>query len=300
MQTRTLIGIGLAALSGIGFGAGGIAAQYLFTYCRFTPLDLVSVRLFGAGLILLLAYGIATRRNFFRDIFRNLRNIGAILVFGVGLLLLQLTFFVSIDKSNAGTASLMVGFVPLMILFWLAVREKRPVTGTEYVCLALAVTGVVLLVTRGDFTSLNFTVAGVVWGLISAGFQAFCTLQPKKVTGRIGVVPVLGCGLLVGGLLGFIVQPPFHMDVDWTPAAFANYLFIVLVASVLAYYSLLKSMEYVSASVTGLLSSFEPLTAVVLTVIVFHVPFNAWEITGAACVILNMVLLALQDRKKEK
>ena len=70
-------------------------------------------------------------------------------------------------------------------------------------------------------------------------------------------------------------------------------------ASVLAYYSLLKSMEYVSASVTGLLSSFEPLTAVVLTVIVFHVPFNAWEITGAACVILNMVLLALQDRKKE-
>ena len=26
----------------------------------------------------------------------------------------------------------------------------------------------------------------------------------------------------------------------------------------------------------------------------------AWEITGAACVILNMVLLALQDRKKEK
>ena len=249
MQTRTLIGIGLAALSGIGFGAGGIAAQYLFTYCRFTPLDLVSIRLFGAGLILLLAYGIATRRNFFRDIFRNLRNIGAILVFGIGLLLLQLTFFVSIDKSNAGTASLMVGFVPLMILFWLAVREKRPVTGTEYVCLALAVTGVVLL---------------------------------------------------VGGLLGFIVQPPFHMDVDWTPAAFANYLFIVLVASVLAYYSLLKSMEYVSASVTGLLSSFEPLTAVVLTVIVFHVPFNAWEITGAACVILNMVLLALQDRKKEK
>ena len=57
MQTRTLIGIGLAALSGIGFGAGGIAAQYLFTYCRFTPLDLVSIRLFGAGLILLLAYG---------------------------------------------------------------------------------------------------------------------------------------------------------------------------------------------------------------------------------------------------
>lgn len=193
----------------------------------------------------------------------------------------------------------MVGFVPLMILFWLAVREKRPVTGTEYVCLALAVTGVVLLVTRGDFTSLNFTVAGVVWGLISAGFQAFCTLQPKKVTGRIGVVPVLGCGLLLGGLLGFIVHPPFHMDVDWTPAAIGNYVFIVLVASVLAYYSLLKSMEYVSASVTGLLSSFEPLTAVVLTVIVFHVPFNAWEITGAACVILNMVLLALQDRKKE-
>ena len=55
-----------------------------------------------------------------------------------------------------------------------------------------------------------------------------------------------------------------------------------------------------SSSVTGLLSSFEPLTAVVLTVIVFHVPFNAWGITGAACVILNMVLLALQDRKKEK
>ena len=116
MQTRTLIGIGLAALSGIGFGAGGIAAQYLFTYCRFTPLDLVSIRLFGAGLILLLAYGIATRRNFFRDVFRNLRNIGAILVFGLGLLLLQLTFFVSIEKSNAGTASTQVAKKPSTLL----------------------------------------------------------------------------------------------------------------------------------------------------------------------------------------
>ncbi|MCI6530489.1 MAG: EamA family transporter, partial [Mesosutterella sp.] len=110
---RTLEGVFLAAFSGICFGSMGVAAQVLFTRFGFRPQDLVSIRLIGAGALMLALEALFSRRGLLRPLFSDLRNLRDIAVLGAGFVLIQLTFFLSIDAANAGTASLMVGFVPL-------------------------------------------------------------------------------------------------------------------------------------------------------------------------------------------
>lgn len=63
-------GIGLAIAAAVFWGSMGVCAQYLFQQCSFTPLDLVSMRLVLAGLILL----IMERVVFGRNIISPLRN----------------------------------------------------------------------------------------------------------------------------------------------------------------------------------------------------------------------------------
>lgn len=54
MQNRHWTGILLASAAGVFWGAMGIAAQYLMQHCGFDVYDLVSLRLAGAGVMLLL------------------------------------------------------------------------------------------------------------------------------------------------------------------------------------------------------------------------------------------------------
>ena len=53
MKKGYLIGVVLAATAGVFWGSMGIAAEYLMRAFNFAALDLVSLRLLGAGVLLL-------------------------------------------------------------------------------------------------------------------------------------------------------------------------------------------------------------------------------------------------------
>ena len=93
MKKTHLIGVGLAASAGVFWGSMGIAAEYLMRDFNFATLDLVSLRLLGAGLLLLVVEalrGKSVLREFIRD--RHWRDIA---LYGVIMLGVQATFFLS-------------------------------------------------------------------------------------------------------------------------------------------------------------------------------------------------------------
>ena len=155
-------GIGLAIAASVFWGSMGVCAQYLLQQCSFTPLDLVSMRLVLAGLILL----IMERLVFGRNIISPLKDIRTL------ILVSQLTFMLAVAASNAGTAAIVLTLVPLICAFWLSITEKRPLTMREGICFVLAASGVFLIVTKGNFSTLDLSFAGVLWGFVSAIFSA--------------------------------------------------------------------------------------------------------------------------------
>ena len=237
---KILKGVFLAAFAGCCWGSMAVAAQYLFTDCGFQARHLTTLRLIGAG-VLLLAFQAAF--GGFQSIlkpFKEKRNIQDILIYGVGVLLIQYTFFLAIEQSNAGTAAIMVGVGPLFIIGYLAVCKHRKPVPKEFFCLFLAISGVALVVTKGNFEFLDFVSTGAFWGLLSSAFGAFCTVQPKNVISRVGVSNVVGWGMVVGGAIACLFTNPFAMDVHWTIPAILCYLQIIAFGTVAAFWCYLK------------------------------------------------------------
>lgn len=149
-------GIGLAIAASVFWGSMGVCAQYLLQQCSFTPLDLVSMRLVLAGLILLIMERLVFGRNIISPL-KDIRTTVGILVAGLLILVSQLTFMLAVAASNAGTAAIVLTLVPLICAFWLSITEKRPLTMREGICFVLAASGVFLIVTKGNFSTLDLS-----------------------------------------------------------------------------------------------------------------------------------------------
>ena len=271
-------GIGLAIAASVFWGSMGVCAQYLLQQCSFTPLDLVSMRLVLAGLILL----IMERLVFGRNIISPLKDIRT-----------------AVAASNAGTAAIVLTLVPLICAFWLSITEKRPLTMREGICFVLAASGVFLIVTKGNFSTLDLSFAGVLWGFVSAIFSAAYSIQPRKLIMKVGVGPVVGFGMLFGGLVASVMNPPWTMNVQWTAMSVSAFTYVVLVGTVAAFWCYLSSLKYVSAVIVGLMVCFEPLSAYLLSVFAFDLRIGMWEGAGICLVLLNVLVLSLPKKSSE-
>ena len=288
-------GIGLAIAAAVFWGSMGVCAQYLFQQCSFTPLDLVSMRLVLAGLILLIMERVVFGRNIISPL-RNAKTTVGILVAGLLILVSQLTFMLSVAASNAATAAILLTLVPLICACWLSLTEKRPLTIREGICFVLAASGVFLIVTKGNFTSLDFSFEGVLWGLASAVFSAAYSIQPRKLIIKVGEGPVVGFGMLFGGLVASVMNPPWTMNVQWTALSISAFTYVVLIGTVVAFWCYLSSLKYVSAVIVGLMVCFGPLSAYLLSVFAFDLRIGLWEAAGICLVLLNVLVLSLPKK----
>lgn len=291
-------GILLAAAAGCFWGTMAVSGQYMIQKCGFGPEELTTLRLGGAGVFMLFL-------GFLSDpkIFRSLKDLSIckdVFIYGICLFLIQYTFFLSINASNAGTAAIMVGFGPIVLILWNFFYHRQKVLTKELIALFFAVFGVILLVTKGDFSGLTFSVGGVFWGLASATFGAIATVQPRKAIEKIGVTKVVTFGMCVGGVLMCLISPPWKISGSWTVISAIAAFFMVVFGTVAAFWCYLRSTEFIPAALTSILASFEPLSAVLLCVVFLGTSFNEFESLGAALIISNLFLLSIPEERIKK
>lgn len=148
MVSRTLKGVGLASLAGVCWGSMGVAAQYLMAECQFSVIDLTSIRLLGAGILLVLLdlifHGTQNAKRVCETV-----NLKDIVIYGLIVLGSQSTFFLSIFHANAALATILVLTSPLFVIAYMAVAKHRSVKFVEILCLFLAMVGVFFVNHKG-------------------------------------------------------------------------------------------------------------------------------------------------------
>lgn len=285
-----LTGFLLAIAAGFGWGSMGVAAQVMMTDGGFTAQDLVALRVFGAGVLLTLMT-LLTERGRVSKLFSDMVLLRDVVIYGLGVLATQFTFFLAIRDAGAATAAIMVITGPLFVIGWIAATTRKPVSILELAAFCLAATGVVLIITKGDLSVVNFSYSGVLWGLASAACGAFCTLQPGNAVKKLGVNAVVGFGMLFAGIGALFVYPPTEIDAVWTWETLAGYLYIIVVGTALAFVCYLKSLDYVPPAVTTILGASEPLTAVILSVVLLGTSFTPVESLGAVLIFATVFIL---------
>ena len=70
------------------------------------------------------------------------------------------------------------------------------------------------------------------------------------------------------------------------------FFYVILFGSVLAFWFYLGSTKYIQPGEAGVLASVEPLTAIVLSVLLLGSSFGWLDFLGSACILLTVFILA--------
>lgn len=295
--SNRLKGIILAVGGSIFWGGSGVAAQFLLQYRGMTADYLTAIRTIIAGLILLLidrfVYG-----NNITNIWRDKVSRYRLLFFGIfGMMAVQYTYFAAIAYSNAPTGTIIQYLMPVVILLWVALRERKLPQPGQVVCAILAILGTALLVTHGSLTTLSISEKALFWGILSALAAACYTVSPRWLLMRWPSAQVVGWAMLIGGAAISLIYPPLSypgiLDID----AILSLAYICILGTAIAFWAYVSSTKYILPQEASILNAMEPLASIVFSVLLLDVLFQLPEIAGTILIILPVLYITTRKDK---
>lgn len=294
-MTSNFKGTMFIVLAGFFWGTMGVGAKYLMGNYGFVPEDLCTVRLLCAGFLTLLI-SLVTGNGIGLNFFKDKKNVFGFLLVGIFILSSQFTFMKSVMLSTAGTATILLTTVPLWAAAWGAITEHKPVKRIEIFCFFLATIGVIFIVTKGNFGSLDMPILGVLWALFSAMLSAGYTIESRGVIMRTSVFSVIGWGMLFGGLISSFFSPPWSLHGVFTWESSLTFAYVVFFGTVVAFNCYMAGLKYISAVVAGLLVCTEPLFAYIFQAILLGETVGLVEFFGILLILCNVLLLGIPEK----
>jgi drug/metabolite transporter (DMT)-like permease len=280
------------------WGISGTVAQYLFQKKGFSPEWLVVVRLLASGIILLLYVFIKSEKSIW-EVWRTKHDVLNLIFFSIiGMLGVQYTYFAAIKYGNAATATILQYSSPIIITCYLALRTKKLPNLQEIIAIGLAMLGTFFIITKGNIHSLSISKLALFWGITSAFAAAFYTLQPRSLLRKWGSILVVGWGMLIGGIAFSFLYQPWNCTGIWSINSIFAIAFVVLFGTLIAFTCFLESLKYIKPTESSILSSAEPLSAAILSVLWLHEELGAAQWIGTACIIITIIILSFVKNKK--
>ena len=191
IKNKVLMGSIACIIAACLWGISGATGQYLFKFTGVTPEWVVSTRTLFVGIIML-TYLQLTHGGIF-EIWMNKEDRKDIIIFSlVGMLFTQYGYFAAKKYCNAATATVLQYTAPILIVIYLAVKNRKLPTLVETAAVIGCLAGTVLLATHGDLKNLSLSPQALFWGLISAVALAFYTIYPARLLTKYDTKMLIG------------------------------------------------------------------------------------------------------------
>lgn len=287
----TLLGAGL-------WGLNAVVSKYLMAR-GIDTMWMVNFRMITSGFALLIFAFVKNRRGLF-DIWKDRASVIRLLIialFAFGLC--QPTYYLSIDYSNAGIASAIQQTAPVFVLVYVIIKEHRRPTKAELGALVLVIAGSFLISTHGDISALAVHPVALISGLISALCCALYITLPSDLIKRYGTLETVGWGLFVGGIFIAPVCRLWNFPAQWDATLIAGMIFIILPGAACAFALFLYGTSIVGPVRGGVYNLFEPVTALVASVLLLNQSFHPTEIGGTIAILAGIAILTVVKEKTD-
>ena len=290
----------LVICGGLFWALSGVCGQFLFTHKYWEATWLVPMRLLCAGSILTAVSCAVQKRDALR-IFKKKRDVGALLIFGLlGIGVCQLTYFTTIQHSNAATATVLCYAGPVIVIIFVALKNRRLPSAAEGLSVAMVVFGTFLLATHGNPSTLVISRTALISGLLSSSAAALYSIQPRRIIKEFGTIAVTGWGMLIAGVCMSLLLRPWHVVGVYDAQAFGAFAVIVLFGTVVSFSCFLEGVRRIGPVKGNILGASEPLGSTVMSVTLLGVVFAPIDFAGFACILSTVFILAWNDSLKAR
>ena len=292
METKIkLRGMTLASLASSLWAISGISGEILFKKFNFSSDWLVSTRTLISGILLFLIVIFIEKKSVLRPL-KNKRDCAGIILFGTaGMYLVQYTYFKTIELSNVSFATILQFTAPFFIFIYESIKNKKVPAVSTVILLFMTILGVVFIATKGNFSNLSVSLEALLLGIISAIMIAFYSTYPKKLLKKYGSITVVGWGMIVGSIISNVIHPIWKIEGDVNTQSIIQVMIVVILGTSIAYLIYIASLNYISSSLAGILTAFEPVLAAILSVAIFGLKFSFIELIGFLLVFVSIFIL---------
>ncbi len=199
----------------------------------------------------------------------------------------MMAYFVSILNASVSVAVLLLYTAPVYVTLFSPRLLKESSTKKGIIALVLSFAGVVLIVNPGKLEFSMYSI-GILAGIISGIAYAFQIMTSKYLSLRYSGYTQAFWGFVIAML---ILLPVGMMPLD---VVFRNMNYLVLLAifptilAVSLYFNGLKKVRAQSASILGLI---EPVSAVILAVLILGEQISTHELIGGALILVGAALV---------
>ena len=292
MQTkRKLRGMVLASLAASLWSVSGISGEILFKKFNFSSDWLVSIRTLISGILLFTIVIFIEKKSVLKPL-KNKRDCVGIILFGsAGMYLVQYTYFKTIELSNVSIATILQFTAPFFIFIYESVKNKKIPSVSTVLLLFMTILGVIFIATKGNFSNLSVSLEALLLGLVSAIMIAFYSIFPKRLLKKYGSITVVGWGMIVGSIISNVVHPIWKVEGEVNTNSIIQVIIVVILGTSIAYLIYIASLNYISSSLAGILTAFEPVLAAILSIVIFGLKFSFVEIIGFVLVFVSIFIL---------
>ena len=294
------LGYCLAISGGVLWAVAGACGQALFRNNTVTAGWVVPIRLMLAGALFLLIARL-THGPVLLAVWKDPRSIARLLICAVfGVAASQYTFYRAIELANVAFSTVMCYICPIFILLYTILRERRRPRLYETAGVILVVVGVFACATHFDLTRLSVSPVALVMGVLCALSAAMNTLMPLPLNEKYGIFPTMGWGMLLGGGVMALLFRPWTIPAVVNAQLIWSMAVIILGGTILAFSFYMRGIQLVGPVAAVVLSAAEPLTAVVLSVLILKDVFTPSDYLGFCLILLTIPVISIGQQRELK
>ncbi|KXB40310.1 putative membrane protein [Bacteroidales bacterium KA00344] len=287
-MNNTVKGYICGVIAAVSYGTNPLGALFLYED-GLRPTSVLFYR-FAFGALILAAIMIAKHESFAIN-----KHEGKVLaVLGLLFVASSLTYYYSFMYMAAGLASTILFFYPVMVAVIMALFFKEKLTPGTLLSIGLAMGGILLLY-QGDGNS-TLSLTGMMLVIISALAYAIYIVMLNHSHIRMSSVKLTFYALLVCVAciaISSLFDPAGGLQSLPTPRAWFYAVVLGLMPTVVSLVMMSVAVKYIGSTPTAIMGALEPLTAVVIGVMVFGEVLTPRLILGIQLILMAVIILVL-------
>ena len=297
LQPRPALGYAMVAVAATLFAVNGTVSKVVLS-SGICSGQLTEVRC--AGALIGLALIAATTRP--RSLRVRLGELPLLVALGIGLALVQWSYFFAIHRLDIGIALLIQYVAPILVALWARFVFHEPVRRRIWAALGLSLAGLTLIVEIWHGGRLSGPgVAACVLAAIT--FAAYVLLAERGVRRR-DPISLSAWGFLFATLFWTVAAPWWSFpasrlddDVSLLGNLASSHLpvwllmlWVVVLGAIVPFALIVGALRHISATRTGITAMLEPVVAIAVAWVWLGESLAPVQLSGAALTLLGIAL----------
>ena len=282
----------LAILSAVIFGLNPILAKVIYANGG-NSIELAFFRMLFGGFSLFLAHFLVesetlrVTRTQFKKLF----------ICSLGYCSTPLLLFSSYQYLSSGMATTIHFVYPTLVLIGDIVFFKEKITARKFVCGGLCMLGSLCFYTPNGTGSL----LGILLAFISGITYSFYIIYLSR-SGLQDIPPFKLAWWLCGfssvevGLVAVLMR---QLTFSMNGIAWCSTIIFAVICTSIATVAFQLGAKYCGPETASMLSTFEPLTSVIVGILIYHERLSLRSAVGIVCILSAVVLLTTKEKEKQ-